>query len=477
MTETINGRAAHSLGPSLVPIDVPGLSGVDWQLVAELRNRVSTRLATAGEQFGPDERREWSRQLIRDEYGQWLAAATRRGIAVPGAGDEARLFAAVMGELDGMGRIAPIAARGDVEDIRFIGCDPTVLRLSSGEMVSGPPLADTDEELTRLLRTVGARFADGQAARELSASNPVLNVRLRGIGELGARLAAAIDILPRPSGVIRIHRFADPSLESLGAMGMLDTPMRLFLQAAIDARLSILVSGLPGVGKTTMLRALGNAIDYNSVVLTIEDERELGLHLPRTDPVTGAVTPRFAAIHPFEARPANSEGRGAFTMSQVTHEALRWSPQWVILGEVRGAYVMHLLDAAVSGVSSIMCTIHAKSAASIFDKVLINALKTSPAPSTELVMRSLAEIDLVVHVTRDRSWTRFVSGIYEIGKIGDSGRPDLNGIFVRRGGAVRPTSAGPGRLSEARAELLSEVGFEVRRWLDPAASTWQAAAS
>jgi type IV secretory pathway ATPase VirB11/archaellum biosynthesis ATPase len=91
---------------------------------------------------------------------------------------------------------------------------------------------------------------------------------------------------------------------------------------------------------------------------------------------------------------------GGFDMGDALHEALRASPTWVLVGEVRGAYVIYLLEAATSGVSSVMCTIHSPSADGIFDKVLINALKAHPSPAPELVMRSLAALDLVVHIGR-----------------------------------------------------------------------------
>ena len=138
---------------------------------------------------------------------------------------------------------------------------------------------------------------------------------------------------------------------------------------------------------------------------------------------------------------------------------------------MRGAYVTSLLEAATSGIASVMCTIHSPSAGGVFDKVLINALKAHPTPSPELVMRSLAALGLVVHVHRDRSYARFVSGIYELGPIGDSGRPDLKPIFAPRAADGRAQATGPGMLSDTLAERLGEVGFDLG-WLHPDTSDW-----
>ncbi len=454
-----------------MPSEASELTEAEYRVVGELRDRVSTRLTAEDKNYAAGPRRELTKKLIRDEYDQWLLHEANRGRAAPAVTTEDRIFAAVLAELDGLGRLAPLLARDDVEDIHFEGCDPTVLRTLNGELVAGPPIASTDEELEQLLRSIGSRSDGGQTSREFSSASPILNVRLKGVTQLGARLQAAMDVLPRPAGVIRVHRFSDPSLDDLHRLDMIDSPVRAFLHAVIEAGVSPLVTGAPGVGKTTLLRALGNAIPWNNVVVTVEDERELGLHLPRWDAGQQRLVKRHAVCRPFESRLPNAEGRGGFDMGDALHLALRASPTWVLVGEVRGAYVTSLLEAATSGIASVMCTIHSPSADGVFDKVLINALKAHPTPSPELVLRSLAALGLVVHVHRDRGYSRFVSGIYELGAIGDSGRPDLKPIFAPRPEDGRAQAAGPGMLSESLAERLTAVGFDLN-WLHPDASDW-----
>jgi pilus assembly protein CpaF len=453
------------------PSEAAELTETEYRVVAELRDRVSTRLTAEDKNYAPEPRRELTKKLIRDEYDSWLLHEANRGRAAPTVTTEETIFSAVLAELDGLGRLAPLLARDDVEDIHFEGCDPTMLRTVNGQLVTGPPIASSDEELEQLLRSIGSRSDGGQTSREFSSASPILNLRLKGVTELGARLQAAMDVLPRPAGVIRIHRFSDPSLDDLHRLTMVDSPVRAFLHAAIEAGVSPLVTGAPGVGKTTLLRALGNAIPWNNVVITVEDERELGLHLPRWDPDQQRLVKRHAVCRPFESRLPNAEGRGGFDMGDALHLALRASPTWVLVGEVRGAYVTSLLEAATSGIASVMCTIHSPSADGVFDKVLINALKAHPPPSPELVLRSLAALGLVVHVQRDGGYARFVSGIYELGAVGDSGRPDLKPIFAPRPEDGRAQATGAGMLSESLAERLTAVGFDLG-WLHPDACDW-----
>ena len=462
---------AESAELTVADLTVAELTVAEYTVVEELRDRVSTRLTVEDKNYPPGVRRELTKALIRDEYDQWLLHEANRGRPAPAVTTEDTMFAAVLAELDGLGRLAPLLARGDVEDIHFEGNDPTMLRLAGGTLVAGPAIAATDAELEQLLRSVGARSGDGQSSREFSSASPVLNVRMKGVTDLGARLQAAMDVLPRPSGVIRVHRYGDPSLSDLQGLNMVDSSLRAFLHCSMLAGVSVLVSGAPGVGKTTLTRAMANTIPWNNVVITVEDERELGLHLPRWDPGRQQLVRRHAVCRSFEARLPNAEGRGAFTMADALNEALRASPTWLLVGEVRGGYVMALLDAATSGIASVMCTVHSPSAEGIFDKILVSALKADPPPSAELAMRSMSALDLVVHVERDRDYHRYVSGVYELGPVGDSGEPSMGRIFAPRPTDRRAVPTGAGGLSLSLTDRLDAVGFDPQ-WLHPSSSDW-----
>jgi pilus assembly protein CpaF len=147
-----------------MPSEASELTEAEYRVVGELRDRVSTRLTAEDKNYAAGPRRELTKKLIRDEYDQWLLHEANRGRAAPTVTTEDRIFAAVLAELDGLGRLAPLLARDDVEDIHFEGCDPTMLRTVEGQLVAGPPIASSDEELEQLLRSIGSRSDGGRPA-------------------------------------------------------------------------------------------------------------------------------------------------------------------------------------------------------------------------------------------------------------------------------------------------------------------------
>ncbi|HYT10809.1 MAG TPA: ATPase, T2SS/T4P/T4SS family [Mycobacteriales bacterium] len=436
-------------------------AGVDWDAVADLRGRVAVQLEEHRRQpryAGMDaaDERALAVSLVAGEVERWVLDLAAGGRPAPTADAERRLASAVLGALFGLGRLEGLLSRDDVENVHIHGHDRVVLELADGRHEPGPPVAGSDAELVELLAGYAARA--GQTSREFSPAHPTLNLRLPGGGPLGCRLAAVIEVTPRPAVAIRRHRLARAGLDELRRLGTVEAAVEAFLQAAVRAGLNIVVSGAPAAGKTTLLRALALEAPPAEHLVTVEEEYELGLHLLHPDRLITAM----------EARQPNAEGAGAVTLHELLTQALRHSPARVVVGEVRGGEVTAMLAALANGAAGGMCTLHARSAAGVFTRIGQLAQLAAPPMPAETAWRFAADaIDLVVHLDRDQTG-RFVTEVVEVGRVGDAAMPESTRLFAPRPADGRAAPAySPSTGLRAR---LVQAGFDPA-WLDHPAGT------
>jgi pilus assembly protein CpaF len=239
----------------------------------------------------------------------------------------------------------------------------------------------------------------------------------------GSRLHAALSPPARPMSVtIRRHpsdRF--PSLDSLERSGFLPAPLIPFLEAAVAGRLNVLVAGGAGAGKTTFMRVLARNIAADERVVTIEDQAELHLWRELADCVS------------LEGRPANTEGRGAISIQMLVHDALRMSPDRIVIGEVRGGEALDLLDAMNTGHPGSICTIHADSPRDTLPRLVRLALRNPQAPKAETVLSEIVHtIDLVLYAGFARSsGAARVRRLQTVGTVAgiDDGRPAVQELI------------------------------------------------
>lgn len=422
-----------------------------------------------------------TKALVVEELEAWTQHRAARGLPSLDIQDETQLVASVLAALRGLGPLEPILQRSDVEDIFFNGAAPTMLRLADGSKVPGEPLGDTDERVRTLIASLAGSQSEA-SGREFSQAQPLLALRLPTIGVMGARLSAAIDVTPHPVGTIRVHRHVDVTLDDLARMGMIESSLRATLTAAVLAGMNILVTGDKGVGKTVLLRALCRQIPLDEAVVTVEDNRELGLHvLTRKDSSgrvirdsTGKPIPLrpAALLKAYEGRPANSEGVGAVDMADLLRQALRDSPDRIVIGESRGQDMVDILGAISSGSRGVMATIHTESARGVFDRIVQMIRSVYPPLPTDFALRGAAYVDLVVHVARDRDHRRFVSEVIAMDGVnrglGDNGYPRFETIYAPGGdGRARPVR--PPALRTL--ERLQDVGWN-ERWCRPESADW-----
>src|SRR5438477_2781098 len=348
---------------------------VEAQLAAELSRRDRTRLRVEDQQ--------WVYELV----GRVVGEEQRQASPSVTSDESEHLWRRVFAAVTPLGPLAEHLADPEVEEVRINGTEACFVFKGGRRHVLAPPFAD-EAGLIELVHW----YTAGTPSSRLDRASPMVTMTLPE----GSRLHAALSPPARPMSVtIRRHpseRFHD--LGALAASGFLPHGLIPFLEAAVAARLNILVSGGAGAGKTTFMRVLARIIGADERVITIEDQAELHLWRELGDCIS------------LEGRPPNTEGKGAITIQMLVHEALRMSPDRIVIGEVRGGEALDLLDAMNTGHPGSLSTIHADSPRETLPRLARLALRSPQAPRAEAVMSEVVNtIDLVLHAGIDRHST------------------------------------------------------------------------
>jgi pilus assembly protein CpaF len=233
------------------------------------------------------------------------------------------------------------------------------------------------------LRT-GLEVIANQLGKKLDEDNPILHAQLPD----GSRLAAVIPPVVRPAPALTIRKFPRRhyTVDDLIARGTLSRPLAQFLAEQIRSGRTLLISGGTATGKTTVLRALATAIPEEQRIVVIEDTSELHLQKPNLLSVE-CQTDTFKA---------------SVTFDDLLKSALRWRPDRIILGEVRGIEARTLLDSLNTGHTGSLATIHANSAAKALRRFANLVLRSHAQATFEDIEAEIGEaVDYVVHVERE----------------------------------------------------------------------------
>ncbi len=274
------------------------------------------------------------------------------------------------------------------------------------------------------------------AGRRVDDSSPMADGRLLD----GSRINVIIPPLVVGEPVLTIRRFPEIALTmaDLVVMGSVSEQASTFLEAAIEGKLNVIISGGTGTGKTTMLNVLSNFIPPNERVITIEDAAELRLEQPHRVIL--------------EARPANIEGVGEVTIRDLVRNALRMRPDRIVVGEVRGGESLDMLQAMNTGHEGSLTTVHANSARDALARVETMVLFAGMDLPLKAIREQIASaIDIVVHLGRRSDGARVIERISEVqGREGDI--ITMQDVFARTaGGELAPTGLRP-KCAEKMAE-------------------------
>ena len=406
------------------------------ELASALRTRLIER-ARAGESVGNGALDEEVRELVE-----------REAAPLPDAEREA-LRERVLLLATGLGPLEPLLADPSVDEVMVNGPEAVYVERRGQLERAGVSFA-SEAELVHAIERVLAPLG-----RRVDEAAPLCDARLAD----GSRVNVVIPPLALSGPCLTIRRFRRDgfSLRELVAGGTLDRELAELLALCVAARASILVSGGTGCGKTTTLNALSGAIPGEERIVTIEDAAELRL--------------RQRHVVRLESRPANLEGRGEVTIRQLVRNALRMRPDRIVVGEVRGAEALDMLQALNTGHDGSLTTLHANSPADAVRRLETLALMAGIGLPAEAVREQVASaLDLVVHQARLPDGSRVIETVTEVVRV--AGGVGTRELYARGGSARRPRE---GPLAERLASFAA-AGARTREPESPPA-TFGAAAS
>jgi pilus assembly protein CpaF len=307
--------------------------------------------------------------------------------------EQGRVETELLDEVFGLGPLEPLLADPTISDI--LVNDRNHVFIERGGILSKVDTAFRDDRhLLQIIDRIVSRVG-----RRVDESSPMVDARLPD----GSRVNAIIPPLALDGPALSIRRFGTGPLASdqLVALKSISPEMMEVLAAAVRARISILISGGTGAGKTTFLNILSHFIPKTERIVTIEDAAELQLGMDN--------------IVRMETRPPNVEGQGAVRQRQLLINSLRMRPDRIIIGEVRGEEAFDMLQAMNTGHEGSMTTIHANTPRDALTRLeSMVAMSNLNLPEKSVRQQTASAISIVVQVSRMSDGSRKVVNISEI---------------------------------------------------------------
>ncbi len=338
--------------------------------------------------------------------------------------DRERLTSEIADDILGYGPLERLLDDDSITEIMVNG--PNEIWIERQGRLYETTVRFTDEShLRRIINRIVA-----QVGRRIDESSPMVDARLMD----GSRVNAIIPPLSLSGPLLTIRKFSRRRLtvEDMISIGTLSEDAVDFLAFCVVAELNILISGGTGTGKTTLLNALSASIPEADRIITIEDAAELQLqqqHVVR-----------------LEARPKNIEGEGEVPIRTLVRNSLRMRPDRIIVGEVRGAEALDMLQAMNTGHDGSMSTVHANSPRDALHRVETMVLMAGlELPSVAIRQQTSSALDLIIHLDRLDDGSRRVTHITEVQRM-ESEMITLQDLFEFKIGSVAADRTIVGRL-------------------------------
>lgn len=295
----------------------------------------------------------------------------------------------------------------DITEIMVNGKD-NIFYEKSGYIEKWNKHFDSEQKLADIAQRIAA-----MSNRMVNEACPIVDTRL----EDGSRVNIVLPPVAMDGPVITIRKFYDKPLtiDRLIELGSITEEAAHFLEKLVKSRYNIFISGGTGSGKTTFLNVLSDYIPDDERVITIEDSAELQLH-------------NIKNLVRLEARMANSEGNNAVAIRDLIKSSLRMRPDRIVVGEVRGAEALDMLQAMNTGHDGSLSTGHSNSPKDMLTRLETMVLMGMNMPIDAIRTQIASAIDIIVHLARQRDKSRKVVQIAEVGDY-KNGEIELTPLF------------------------------------------------
>jgi pilus assembly protein CpaF len=332
-------------------------------------------------------------QRVRGEVRQALISLIDSEPTLLSSLEKQQICSEVLDEVFGLGPLEPLLQDPTISDI-LVNTHKQVYVERKGQLELTTVSFRDDQHLLRIIDKIVS-----QVGRRVDEASPMVDARLSD----GSRVNAIIHPLAVDGPLLSIRRFTTDKLmpPDLVERKAMTAGMMELLEAAVKARLNIIIAGGTGSGKTTLLNALSFFISPKERIVTIEDAAELQLRQPH--------------VVRLETRPANLEGQGAVRQRELLVNSLRMRPDRIVVGEVRGAEALDMLQAMNTGHDGSLTTVHANSPRDAVSRLeVMVSLANSNMQLTSIRQQIASAVNIFVQAARLTDGSRRVTNITEV---------------------------------------------------------------